>query len=167
MAELDFAEALESPMKEFHSNFTLEIDLDENTFFPHKIDKNVSVRLTYFVDFDSILHLCGNMTVPAIFMCDRCASTFEKNLFLEFDEEVKPNLSENEEDLFYDMPRIKIDRIVRNLVILNFPQSVLCKEDCKGLCPICGTNLNDQKCNHKTVKTGENNPFAQFFGGRK
>ncbi|MGB9809870.1 MAG: YceD family protein, partial [Caldanaerobacter sp.] len=36
-----------------------------------------------------------------------------------------------------------------HFVILSLPMKFLCKEDCKGLCPICGTNLNYGSCSCK------------------
>jgi len=37
---------------------------------------------------------------------------------------------------------------VREYMLLEVPLNPLCKPDCKGLCPICGGNLNEEVCNH-------------------
>jgi uncharacterized protein len=44
---------------------------------------------------------------------------------------------------------IEIDEEIRQELILNLPARVLCRDDCKGLCVDCGTNLNKQACQHK------------------
>lgn len=46
---------------------------------------------------------------------------------------------------------LELDNDIREEIILNFPNKVLCSSDCKGLCPHCGVNLNIQtcKCNNK------------------
>lgn len=43
---------------------------------------------------------------------------------------------------------------VEELVVIGSPQVIYCKEDCKGLCPICGANLNDGVCNCKNNERG-------------
>jgi uncharacterized protein len=47
---------------------------------------------------------------------------------------------------FYKEGIIDTEDIVRNQIILNIPMKPLCSEDCKGLCPICGTDLNEFNC---------------------
>jgi len=41
----------------------------------------------------------------------------------------------------------QIDDLVRETIILALPLKPLCSEDCKGLCPVCGTDLNKSQCN--------------------
>ena len=38
---------------------------------------------------------------------------------------------------------------IREVMILSYPVKFICQEDCKGLCPHCGTNLNEEKCSCK------------------
>ncbi len=42
--------------------------------------------------------------------------------------------------------RLDLDELVRSLVVLSLPMKNLCREDCKGLCPVCGHNLNESDC---------------------
>lgn len=171
MTELEFSQALESPMKEFRYNFTFSPEVESGAFAPHKILGDAVVQMVYFTDYDSVLHLKGNLRVLCNFVCDKCASNFEKNLFLEFDEKIYPNSAVDSEDLLYDMPRIILDKIFSDFIILNFPSKIVCSEGCKGICPICGTNLNDCECNCEANRIGKNNPFAELFksklGGKK
>lgn len=162
MVELEFAQALESPMKRFQHLFSFKLEADENAFLPHKLDGDVKVFIEYFVDYDSVLHLEGNIRIPFKFICDRCGSNFERNLFLNFQESVSPKMDE-EEELSYDMPVINIEDIVSTFIILNFPSKVLCAEECKGLCETCGANLNDGECTCHENKVGKNNPFASLL----
>jgi uncharacterized protein len=41
---------------------------------------------------------------------------------------------------------IDLDPIVREQLALALPGYPVCRDDCKGLCPVCGTNLNDREC---------------------
>jgi len=47
---------------------------------------------------------------------------------------------------FYREGLIDTEDIVRDQILLNIPMKPLCSEDCKGLCPICGTDLNYSEC---------------------
>ena len=44
-------------------------------------------------------------------------------------------------------PVIDLEPQIREEIIIDYPIKPLCKEDCKGLCPKCGKNLNEGKCN--------------------
>lgn len=59
-----------------------------------------------------------------------------------FDEEADYILMENEE--------IAICKLVKELIILSIPMKNLCDEDCKGLCPKCGQDLNKGQCDCDT-----------------
>lgn len=52
----------------------------------------------------------------------------------------------------FDGKTIDLDPVVREQVLLALPVSVVCKEDCRGLCPVCGQDLNVQDCGHGKVK---------------
>ena len=97
-----------------------------------------------------------NITAKSKLVCDRCAS--------EFDAEMKSSFmlsfiftkeSEKSEDLNFrflppDQDRIDISEDVYEYAELAVPMKKLCSEECKGLCPKCGTNLNENKCDCKT-----------------
>ena len=42
---------------------------------------------------------------------------------------------------------IDIDELIMTDVTLEIPFQLLCREDCKGLCPVCGSDLNEKTCN--------------------
>lgn len=52
----------------------------------------------------------------------------------------------------FDGKTIDLDPIVREQVLLALPVTVLCREDCKGLCPSCGQDLNEKDCGHSAKK---------------
>ena len=53
------------------------------------------------------------------------------------------------EQEFYDEGRIDLTSPARDLILLSLPQVILCRQNCEGLCPECGTNLNVNKCDCK------------------
>lgn len=62
------------------------------------------------------------------------------------------NLFEKDMTLHYDikgLDSVNIDADVREELILDHPIRILCREDCGGLCPTCGANLNKEDCGCK------------------
>ncbi|MDD5084880.1 MAG: DUF177 domain-containing protein [Candidatus Omnitrophica bacterium] len=87
---------------------------------------------------DSILFR-GELKAKVEMICARCLSAISKEIDETF-------------DLFYPVKGGKtIDTTdeIRETVILSYPVKFLCREDCKGLCPVCGNNLNETKCKCK------------------
>ncbi len=62
------------------------------------------------------------------------------------------NLFEKDITLHYDikgLDSVTIDQDVRDELILDHPIRILCRPDCRGLCPYCGANLNEERCDCK------------------
>lgn len=88
--------------------------------------------------------------------CDRCLTEVSEkirlNVFktLDFDdieETCKDQVS------FLDGSSLDVDELVLEEMIPLLPTKVLCDENCRGLCPVCGTNLNKEECGcDRTVK---------------
>lgn len=80
----------------------------------------------------------GKIECTKDFTCDRCLTQATENQLHEFEEEF--DKSEVEEDL------IDVTEFLRDELLAAQPMKNLCKADCKGLCPVCGANLNDGEC---------------------
>jgi len=78
-------------------------------------------------------------------VCSRCLSSFEQPLTLNIEEEY---LSKAEEGAFTidENQEIDLGEAVRQYAILALPMKPLCREECAGLCPSCGHNLNLGPC---------------------
>ena len=79
----------------------------------------------------------------------------ENTFHITIDRSVNPNTeSDGIEDVdelsFIDGYMLDVDKLIMDEIVVALPTKVLCKEDCKGLCSICGTNLNNHTCDcHK------------------
>ena len=82
--------------------------------------------------------------------CGRCLTEFPYDLTTEFTELfVFSNQDRSEEDLVLpDDGFIDLAPIAREQLLLAVPINLVCKEDCEGLCSICGVNKNDEDCGH-------------------
>lgn len=80
--------------------------------------------------------------------CDRCLRNYEKRYTLPIEHILVDTLSDDENDDFvllqqYQLP---LDDLVISDMLLELPYKSLCREDCRGLCPKCGKNLNLGDC---------------------
>jgi uncharacterized protein len=92
-------------------------------------------------------------TVPQT--CGRCLEVFPARIDAPLDVRLvpKPAASDSVElgadDLdvdFYDNDELDVARVVENEATLALPMKPLCREDCRGLCPVCGANRNVAPC---------------------
>jgi DUF177 domain-containing protein len=102
------------------------------------------------------LYLRADVRTSGIFQCDRCLEEFSQplaskyNMFYVFDETDSSRLPADEVQIIgVDTPSIDLSEDVRQVVVLSVPLKLLCKEECKGLCPRCGANRNTQPCDHR------------------
>lgn len=83
------------------------------------------------------------------FQCDRCLMQSEQTFQREFTHTVVAGLEDEElDDVFLTAPDgvLALDEIASADLQLSLPQVFLCKENCKGLCPVCGADLNTTNC---------------------
>lgn len=92
-----------------------------------------------------------DLTVKAKLMCDRCTEDFERELTNHFQSIYMFGGADEDDNsgIIYLNPddnKIVLDKIVSEYCGLALPLKILCKEECKGLCVKCGTNLNIKTC---------------------
>lgn len=84
--------------------------------------------------------------------CSRCLedvlTPFDIEVSKEFDfsETDEDRIKELDETNYITGYNLDLDVLIYNEIIIDFPQKVLCKEDCKGICMKCGKNLNKGDC---------------------
>ena len=103
------------------------------------------------------LRLKGNLSATLATLCTRCgeqiqcplASDFEVVMMRGTESELKSELDLTPEDLtrgYYDGLEVDLSPWFQEEIALVVPIQPLCKEDCKGLCPNCGADLNREPC---------------------
>ncbi len=83
--------------------------------------------------------------------CDRCAAPVEKHFLVPMEHTFVTELNDETNDEFMLVPTMKFDLegLATEDVLLYLPNKFLCDEDCKGICPSCGKNLNEGPCDCK------------------
>ncbi|MFN3689662.1 MAG: YceD family protein [Fimbriimonadales bacterium] len=106
-----------------------------------------------------ILRLHGEFRTTVWLECGRCLSYFQLPVALEIHEEfplvgTPAGLSAygyaevEDRDSFpvFEGNYLYVDDLLRQYLLLELPIAPVCREDCKGLCPTCGQNLNEAPC---------------------
>ena len=98
-----------------------------------------------------VLMMTGSIRTTIHGICDRCAAEFDRDIDFPIDVVLVTEFAneENEDEWVFPLEgdSADLDDIVRAVFVLNLDSKLLCKEDCKGLCYRCGTNLNEGPCN--------------------
>jgi uncharacterized protein len=104
------------------------------------------------------IRICGKLETAVELPCSRCLETAvypvsksfdlffrqsDHNLYDEDDIELS---EEDTRTAFFTGTQLAIGDVLREQVLLALPMKALCRVDCKGLCPTCGTNLNSTNC---------------------
>jgi uncharacterized protein len=123
------------------------------TYDPSKLDmERQDIRLADPIEVDAVVNKTDDELLVEVDIecsmrmeCARCLEQFETVLRTDalFNYEVKPS------DI------IDITDDVRQEIILGYPMIPVCRSDCRGLCRICGQNLNQGGCAHQGAAPAE------------
>jgi len=115
----------------------------------------------------------GILTTHVVGVCDRCLEEAafdiagEVDGYYLFEEPEHPDGDDSGDDLDYFLVRddhtVDLAEALSSTLIMETPYVVLCRPGCKGLCPVCGANLNEGDCGHAAQVERDRlatNPFA-------
>ena len=134
---------------------TAEFGMDTITFqsgsFPVLAKEPIELTITNTGDRNLEIRGTGKITVGI--PCDRCLEEVSTEIPLEIERKLDMKLTD--EDRVNDLDEssyltgmdLDVDQLVYLEVLMSWPLKVLCREDCKGLCNVCGQNLNTGSCN--------------------
>ena len=147
-----------------------ELELSDNHLaFPERVQVSLSVSRcidTFTVD--------GQIRSPLQGECCRCLAAVEQRLEIPMrvlfqrkqasEEELEAVADEEYEILSPGTREIDLKDFIRAEIVLELPLRVYCSEDCKGLCPQCGSELNRELC---TCEADRGDPRWAALGGLK
>jgi len=114
-------------------------------FFLEPIKYNGAI---YKAGKDKIVHVNISYTYREI--CGRCLEPFVKTETTVLSGQLirQQDIFEDgtEEVIYYEDDEIDLTEDIINTIVLSLPMKPLCSEECKGMCPRCGANLNKEKC---------------------
>lgn len=104
------------------------------------------------------IRIAGDFSTRVELACARCVEPIAQDVANKFDllyrpqgadagrEELSVTAAEAEVS-YYQGEGLVLEDVLREQILLALPLRVVCKEECKGLCPHCGKNLNFEQCN--------------------
>jgi uncharacterized protein len=107
------------------------------------------------------IRLRGRLSAGLELQCARCLEPLRQDVKREFELLYRPlgadagrdelSVTDAEAEIgYYQGDGLLLEDVLREQVLLALPLKVTCREDCKGLCPQCGKNLNQEQCSCST-----------------
>ena len=123
------------------------VDIDGTEVQKGKVKVNLTVKRSSMM-FEMNFQIEGVVMVP----CDRCLEPVRTELFLDFTKDVDLDVADGEqteeldETNYIDGYALDVEQLLYNEILIGWPTKILCSEDCKGICNVCGQNLNQGTC---------------------
>jgi uncharacterized protein len=131
---------------------SLDIEFDNKIEELNVTDSEISFdKPVYFkgnvLNISGVLKLEGDLKAEYEAKCIRCLKDIKRTLNIKIKEDIQSadTVDETEAYTYFDN-HFDLGKILTDNIILNIPMKDLCREDCKGLCPVCGADMNIADC---------------------
>lgn len=147
--QIDMAPILSGEVKSIDFGFSFSFE-DKNIISGVEFPESFHV-IGQVTNNAGYLRLSASASVPYKTACARCLKDIEGVLPVSFEKNVAVISSLQNEDtddyIFIEDARLDLYKPLCEQILLEFPTKLLCREDCRGLCPKCGKDLNEGSCN--------------------
>ena len=149
---LDISDVISCENKEITKEVQIEFDSFVSRLGEFPIFEKAPIELRIANRDGSKLLITGTVDFAASIPCSRCLEEVPTRIHFDIEKEFRLENSaihdEEMEEIDYLIGfDLDIDRLIYGEILVNWPMKVLCKEDCKGICKVCGMNLNKGDCN--------------------
>lgn len=94
-----------------------------------------------------IVYLVFSVDFSLNIVCDRCLKELKRDYHYDFEHIVVASSNKNNDEyIVAERESIDLNDIAVSDLLLQAPTKILCREDCKGLCMVCGCDLNESDC---------------------
>ena len=147
---------LSDVLSEQHKTIEKDIAIEMESFrsklgtYPVVEKDPLSVKVEHVKNRELIISGKGRIVLEI--PCDRCLEPVKTELILDFTKDVDLNVSDGEqteeldETNYIDGYALDVEQLLYNEILIGWPTKILCSEDCKGICKVCGQNLNQGTC---------------------
>jgi uncharacterized protein len=123
---------------------------------------------------DDQIRVCGHLHTRIELVCSRCLEALVEDVNRDFDlfyrpvktiaKEEEVHLKQDDTEIgFFEGEGLFLADVLAEQVNLSIPMKVICRGDCRGLCPHCGANLNSEECRCEIHSTDPRlAPLARF-----
>ena len=171
--KIDLSEFLEKEDETVEVEATIDIDGVTVSGVEHRRSDNEKITLTFFNSEGKNLYVSGKTELSFKASCDRCLEEVDVRVPIEISDEIvitdETFSMDNDEGLNYiEDGCLDVDGMIMAEVHLGWPSKILCKDDCLGLCPVCGKNRNLESCDCDTeVRDPRMMQFLDVFNQSK
>ena len=148
---IDISKVVKSINKEVSEEVSIELDFFESRLGKFPIMQKSPVVLTLTNQENKTLFIRGAVDVTLSIPCGRCLEEVPTQICFDIDKKLSIEESglvddEMEETDYLIGFELDVDKLVYAEILVNWPMRVLCKDDCEGICKVCGANLNKGDC---------------------
>lgn len=148
---IDISKVVKSINKEVSEEVSIELTSFESRLGDFPILQKSPVVLTITNQENKTLFIRGAVDITLSIPCGRCLEEVPTQLCFDIDKKlditegalIDDEMEENDYLIGFELD---VDKLVYAEILVNWPMKVLCKEDCEGICNVCGANLNKGDC---------------------
>ena len=152
---IDLSNVLSEPHKTLDETLPCELKVFENGLGKYPVSDSSDIHIVINYMEEGKLQIEGNCKLTVTIPCDRCLEPVATEFELNFSRITKGNVTDEDkvesEDLdeanYIDGYTLDVDQLISSEILIGWPTKILCSEDCKGICNVCGQNLNQGTCN--------------------
>ena len=148
---IDISKVVKSINKEVSEEVSIEMDSFESRLGEFPILQKSPVVLNIKNQENKTLFITGAVDIKVGIPCGRCLEEVPTHICFDIDKKLAIEDStliddEMEENDYLIGLELDVEKLFYAEILVNWPMKVLCKEDCKGICNVCGMNLNKGSC---------------------
>ena len=148
---------LSDVMSDRHETVDETVELNMDMFqskagqFPIVRKNPVRIRVEHVRGKEMLIYVQTDLDIEI--PCDRCLKEVRQKFVLDIKKHIDLEVPDDklteeldESNFIIDGYNLDVDKLLYNEILIGWPMKVLCSEDCKGICSVCGQNLNEGTC---------------------
>lgn len=148
---IDISDVLSCENKEVTKEVQIELTSFTSRLGEFPVMKKSPIDLRIANQENKRLLIEGDVDLTVSIPCGRCLQEVPTDIHFTIEKEIRLENSiikdEEMEDADYLIgPNLDMEKLIYGEILVNWPMKVLCREDCKGICKVCGKNLNKGEC---------------------
>ena len=148
---IDISKVVKSINKEVSEEVSIEMNSFESRLGEFPILQKSPVVLHIQNQENKTLFIKGSVDITVGIPCGRCLEEVPTQICFDIDKklDITDNVlidDEMEENDYLIGLELDVEKLFYAEILVNWPMRVLCKEDCEGICNVCGMNLNKGSC---------------------
>lgn len=148
---IDISDVLSCENKEVTKEVQIELTSFTSRLGEFPVMKKSPIDLRIANQENKRLLIEGDVDLTVSIPCGRCLQEVPTDIHFTIEKEIRLENSiikdEEMEDADYLIgPNLDMEKLIYGEILVNWPMKVLCRDDCKGICKVCGKNLNKGEC---------------------